>query len=171
MRGRSRAPHTEPQAVIDLNDRVRLMMDVQRSPSKIPTPPEIRCEKYHAILAVTDIRAAVDFYTTKLGFWLAFAEGDPPTFAGVNLGGANLGSVQVFLQSGTPSPKGCSLYFVVDDADDLHRFHETSGVEILEKPGDRPYGLRDYTVQDHSGYRLTFGHHPKHRAAHRGDNP
>jgi catechol 2,3-dioxygenase-like lactoylglutathione lyase family enzyme len=154
-----------------MNVRVRLMMDVQRSASKILTRPEIRCEKYHAILAVTDVLAAVDFYTTKLGFWLAFAEGNPPTFAGVNLGGANLGSVQLFLESGTPSPEGCALYFVVEDADDLHRFHESSGVEILEKPGDRPYGLRDYTVRDYSGYRLTFGHHPRHCAAHSGVNP
>jgi len=125
------------------------------------TRPEIRCEKYHAILAVTDVRAAVDFYTTRLGFWLAFVEGDPPNFAGVNLG-----SVQLFLESGTPSPQGCAAYFVVDDADKLHHFQETSGVEILEKLGDRPYGLRDYTVRDDSGYRLTFDHHLQHCAAH-----
>jgi catechol 2,3-dioxygenase-like lactoylglutathione lyase family enzyme len=132
----------------------------ERCTSNMLTRPEIRCEKYHAILAVRDVRAAVDFYTAKLGFWLAFAEGDPPAFAGVNLG-----SVQMFLESGNPSPQGCSVYFVVDDADELHRFHESSGVEILEKPGDRPYGLHDYTVRDSSGYRLTFGHHPKHCAA------
>src|SRR5262245_40635363 len=101
--------------------------------------PDVRCEKYHLILAVSDIRAAIDFYTNKLGFWLAFAEGDPPTFAGLNLG-----SVQMFLERGTPSPQGCSVYFVVGDADALHQFHQSAGVEILETPGDRPYGLRDY---------------------------
>jgi hypothetical protein len=53
---------------------------------------------------------------SKLGFWLAFAEGKPPTFAGVNLG-----DVQVFLERGTPSPQGCSLYFVVNDADVITR--------------------------------------------------
>jgi hypothetical protein len=68
----------------------------------------------------------------------------------------------LFLEFGIPSPHGCSIYFVVEDADELHRFHELSGVEILEKPGDRSYGLRDYTAPDSSGYRLTFGHHPKH---------
>src|SRR5262249_13038807 len=126
-----------------------------------PDPPAIRCEKYHATLRVADVRVAITFYTKKLGFWLAFAEGDPPTFAGVNLG-----SVQVFLEAGTPAPSGCSLYFVVDDADALHEFHRASGVEILETLGDRPFGLRDYTVRDDSGYRLTFGHHPKHCSDH-----
>lgn len=105
--------------------------------------PDIDCENYHATLAVSDVRSAVDFYTTKLGFWLAFAEGDPPTFAGVNLG-----RVQMFLEQGTPSPQGRSVYFVVSDAEELHRFHRSSGVEIIEPPADRPYRLRDYTVRD-----------------------
>lgn len=124
--------------------------------------PRIHCEKCHAILAVSDVRGAVEYYTTKLGFWLAFAEGDPPIFAGVNLG-----SVQLFLESGSPCPQGCSVYFVIDDADVLYRFHESSGVEILDgPPRDRSYGLRDYTVKDCCGYRLTFGHHPQGCADH-----
>ncbi len=120
--------------------------------------PDVDCEKYHATLAVSDVRSAVIFYTKKLGFWLAFAEGDTPTFAGVNLG-----RVQMFLEQGNPSSQGCSVYFVVSDADKLYRFHQLSGVEIIEPPGDRPYGLRDYTVRDVDGYRLTFGHHPECR--------
>jgi len=81
-------------------------------------------------------------------------DGDPPTFAGVNLG-----QVQIFLQQGRPSPEGCSVYFVVSDADELYQFHRAHGVEIVEPPDDRPYGLRDYTVRDLYGYRLIFGHH------------
>jgi catechol 2,3-dioxygenase-like lactoylglutathione lyase family enzyme len=121
-----------------------------------PGPREqlaIDCEQCHPTLAVIDVREAVEFYTKKLGFWLAFAEGDPPTFAGVNLG-----HVQVFLEHGTPSPQGCSVYFVVSDADKLHRFHRSRGVPVLESLADRPYRLRDYTIQDACGYRLTFGH-------------
>jgi hypothetical protein len=40
------------------------------------------------------------------------------------------------------------------------RRHHTGrgGAEIVKPPGDRPYGLRDYTVRDPSGYHLTFGH-------------
>jgi catechol 2,3-dioxygenase-like lactoylglutathione lyase family enzyme len=115
--------------------------------------PDVDCEMCHPTLAVTSVRAAIDFYTTKLGFWVAFTEGDPPAFAGVNLG-----RVQVFLEHGTPAPEGCSVYFVVSDADTLHQFHRSRGVEILESPADKPYKLRDYTVQDPYGYRLTFGH-------------
>ena len=42
---------------------------------------DIDCEQHHASLAVSDVAVAVEFYTKKLGFWVAFAEGDPPTFA------------------------------------------------------------------------------------------
>jgi catechol 2,3-dioxygenase-like lactoylglutathione lyase family enzyme len=115
--------------------------------------PQVECEQHHACLAVSDVRAAAEFYTTKLGFQLAFMEGDPPSMAGVNLGG-----VQVFLEQGTPSPKGCSVYFVVGDADELHEYHRSRGVEIAQPLDDRPYELRDYTVRDLHGYHLSFGH-------------
>ena len=48
--------------------------------------PFIECEQIHAGLAVSDIPTAVEFYLKKLGFQEAFTWGEPPTFAGVNLG-------------------------------------------------------------------------------------
>jgi catechol 2,3-dioxygenase-like lactoylglutathione lyase family enzyme len=115
--------------------------------------PSTECEQHHACLAVSNVRAAVEFYAEKLGFESAFMQGDPPSFAGVNLDRA-----QVFLERGTPSPKGCSVYFVVSDADELHEFHRSKGVQIVQALDDRPYELRDYTVRDLDGYHLTFGH-------------
>ena len=118
------------------------------------TPPFVECEQVHAGLAVCDIPAAVDFYATRLGFEVAFTWGDPPTFAGVNLG-----KVQMFLQKGTPDPKGCSVYFLVGDADRLYEFHRANGVEVAQEIGDREYGIRDYVVRDMEGYHLSFGQH------------
>ena len=117
-------------------------------------PPDVQCKQIHAGFAVTDIPAAVAFYTEKLGFKLAFTWGEPPTFAGVNLG-----EVQMFLQTGTPDPKGCSVYFLVDDADALYEFHRANGVEVVVEIGDREYFIRDYTVRDLNGYYLVFGKH------------
>lgn len=117
------------------------------------TAPPVECEQYHASLFAADVAAAVDFYTTKLGFRLAFTVNDPPTMAGVTLG-----HVEVFVEQGVPGPQGCSMYFVVDDADELYEFHRAGGVEIVVPPDDRHYGLRDYAVRDLNGYRLSFGH-------------
>ncbi|HEX9693252.1 MAG TPA: VOC family protein [Gemmatimonadales bacterium] len=118
------------------------------------THPEVDCEQQHPALAVRDVPAAVEFYTTRLGFRLGFTWGDPPTMAGVNLG-----RVQMFLEQGTPGAGGCSLYFVVGNADELYEFQRAKGVEVVEAPGDRHYGLRDYRVRDLDGYVLGFGHH------------
>ena len=37
-----------------------------------PVIPEVECEQQHAALQVSDVLAAADFYTKKLGFRLAF---------------------------------------------------------------------------------------------------
>ena len=115
--------------------------------------PQVDCPYHHSCLSVTDVPAAVDFYTKKLGFRLGFFWGDPPTIAGVNLDKA-----QIFLEKGTPNPQGCSVYFHVGNADELFEFQRANGVEIAEAPGDRPYGIRDYAVRDLHGYVLSFGH-------------
>jgi uncharacterized glyoxalase superfamily protein PhnB len=115
--------------------------------------PLVDCEQQHATLSVADLRAAIDHYTKVLGFQLGFTWGDPPTMAGVDLG-----SVSIHLAQGTPSPKGCSVYFVVGDADELFEFQRANGADILTSPGDRPWGLRDYKVRDGDGYELGFGH-------------
>ncbi|HJR33996.1 MAG TPA: hypothetical protein VJ817_03560, partial [Gemmatimonadales bacterium] len=57
------------------------------------------------------------------------------------------------------NPGGCSVYFVIGDADELHEFHRTGGVEVVVPPGDRLYGLRDYRIRDLHGYELSFGHY------------
>jgi uncharacterized glyoxalase superfamily protein PhnB len=117
-------------------------------------PALVECEQVTAALAVNDIATAVEFYRNKLGFATAFTWGDPPTFAGVNLGKA-----QMFLRKGSPDPKGCVGDFLVGDADQLYEFHRAQGVDVAEPIEDRAYGIRDYVVRDLHGYYLSFGHH------------
>jgi catechol 2,3-dioxygenase-like lactoylglutathione lyase family enzyme len=119
-----------------------------------PPRPDVDCEFHHTVLEVTDLEAAVDFYTGRLGFTLGFTGGEPPQLAGVNLGKA-----QIFLDRGTPNPAGFNLFFVVGDADELCAFQRANGVEIVIPPADREYGLRDYRVRDLYGYELSFGHY------------
>jgi catechol 2,3-dioxygenase-like lactoylglutathione lyase family enzyme len=116
-------------------------------------PPTVECEQQHPTISVADLRAAADFYTKALGFELGFSWGDPPSLVGVNLG-----RVSIHLAQGTPNPRGCSIYFVVGDADELFEFQRANGVDIVTQPGDRPWGLRDYKVRDRDGYELSFGH-------------
>ena len=87
--------------------------------------PEVECEQQHASLQVSDVAAAVEFYTMKLGFRPASrgairrdSRGQP-------------GSVQMFLRRGTPSPQGCSVHFVIGNADQLYEFQRANGVEAF----------------------------------------
>src|SRR4051794_40448480 len=92
----------------------------------IPTPPQVDCEQQFPTLAVSDVLAASDFYTKKLGFRPSFTWGDPPTIAGVHLD-----HVEVHLVQGTPNPRGCSVSFLIGDADELYEFHRANGVEVV----------------------------------------
>jgi catechol 2,3-dioxygenase-like lactoylglutathione lyase family enzyme len=114
---------------------------------------KVECEMHHASVRVADIQAAVEFYVDRLGFTEGFTWGEPPTFAGVNLD-----RVQIFLEQGDAGPRGSSVYFRVGDADALFEFQRSHGVDVTVPPGDREYGLRDYTVRDPDGNQLTFGH-------------
>ncbi len=115
--------------------------------------PSIVCTSHHTGLPVPDVEAAVEFYTGRLGFESGFTWGEPVSFAGVDLG-----ECRIFLSEGTPNPDGCTLYFMIEDADALYRFHQSQGVEAVWAPEDQEYGLRDYGVRDLHGYQLVFGH-------------
>ena len=117
------------------------------------TLPQVDVEQYHATLPVKDLSAAIDFYTSRLGFHHAFTWGEPAAMAGMNLG-----ETQLFLSTGAPASPGCALYFVIGNADELYEFHRAKGVNVVDPPGDRTWGLRDYTVRDPDGHALTFGH-------------
>jgi catechol 2,3-dioxygenase-like lactoylglutathione lyase family enzyme len=116
------------------------------------TPP-IACEQAHPALSVSDALAAVKFYTKKFGFSLGFtlgrsADDNRREFgSGASIPGASM-----------PNSKGCRVCFVIDDADELYDNQRANGVEIVEPPEDRQYGLGDYTIRDPGGYHLSFGH-------------
>lgn len=86
--------------------------------------PEIQCEQHYAILSFSDVRASADFYIDKLGFELAFVEGEPPQLPEL------IWVTSRYFAAGEPSPKGCEFYFVVDNAGKLHEFHKANGVVI-----------------------------------------
>lgn len=120
-----------------------------------PSRPPVECIQQHVSVFVRELNEAIEFYTRKLGFVLAFKWGDPPSFAGVNLD-----RTQIFLdQAYPPNPSGCCLFFNVDDVDALYEFHRANGVEMVKAIGDRPWHIRDYTVRDLNGYHIVFGQH------------
>ncbi len=106
------------------------------------------------IFAVKDVKATIAFYENVLGFGSPWFWGDPVCF-----GGIQRDSVQVmFNQQPDLAAKieGHQHHFWVDDLDGLHARHIAAGAPIIEPIGNRPWGLREYTVRDPNGYHLRF---------------
>lgn len=119
-----------------------------------PLPPVVDCESVNPGFIVRDITEATEYYTQKLGFTLGFTWGDPPHFAGVNLG-----KVSLHLMSNVENGGVGFAYFAVDDVDELYRFHQNNGVDITAPIADREYEMRDYQIRDLYGNILGFGYY------------
>lgn len=114
--------------------------------------PSVTCDALYPTLRVPDVDAAANFYRDKLGFDVSFRWGDPVIHAGVQLG-----TVGIHLNQGDPNPDGTWTYLVVDDLDGLFHWYQRNGVTVLDEPTDRPWGMREFNVEDINGYRLRFG--------------
>jgi ribosomal protein S18 acetylase RimI-like enzyme len=47
-------------------------------------------------------------------------------------------------------------YFFVDDVQSLFARHKSAGADVVGDIGDKPWGVREYTVREINGYHLTF---------------
>ncbi len=106
------------------------------------------------IFATSDIAATLKFYKEVLAFDSVWTWGEPPTF-----GGASKGPVS-FLFNLQPDlaqkVAGHEHWINVKDLDELYAVHLRRGAKIVCEIGDRPWGFREYVVEDPSGYHLRF---------------
>jgi catechol 2,3-dioxygenase-like lactoylglutathione lyase family enzyme len=82
------------------------------------------------VLAVPDVLETVAYYRDQLGFHVDFVAGDPPIHARV-----------------CADPNASSRT--------VHAYRDR-GVTVVRAPEDRPWGLRQFTIEDCNGYRLSF---------------
>lgn len=113
------------------------------------------------VLQVRDVNASVAFYCGKLGFESTGTwpdENDVPSFAIVRNGDVTLAFDRSRDEKTIPLNQYWAAYIYVEDADALHETAKAAGVEITIEPGDRFYGLRDFSARDIDGHILAFGH-------------
>ena len=111
-------------------------------------------ESLAAIFQVRDLPEALAFYTEMLEFEVGWTWGEPATYASVCRDRVefNFGTPQEG-QAITPS----SVYIGISNIDAYHERICRRGVEVAVPIGDRDYGMRDFTIADPSGNRLSFG--------------
>lgn len=116
------------------------------------------------IIKVTDIRSAVEFYCSTLGFVKDFsysASPDGPVYVGVSLDGNQI-HLSTFAGDGVI---GTAAYCYVEDVDALFQKFLRTGLKtpgnpdspVEERPVDQTWGMREVYVRDPDGNTLRFG--------------
>ncbi len=107
-----------------------------------------------AIFAASDIEATLTYYKDVLGFESTWTWGDPPVFGSASKGGVTITfNLQPELAKNI---RGHQHGVRVDDIDQLYQYHKSTGAVIVSKLEDKPWGVREYILEDLNGYHLRF---------------
>lgn len=111
---------------------------------------------------VPDVVATAEYYRDKLGFEILGYFLDPPVFAMVRRGAAEIhvgksdtGEMQV--NENVRHGMGTDAYIFVEGINELHAELLANGVEIIEGPIKRIYDCVEITIRDCNGFQLVFG--------------
>jgi len=112
------------------------------------------------VLPVPDVAAAADWFVRVLGFDVDFLQGEPAQHGRVRLGDRSWGDpVYIHLShtAGDIRPCGQTRLHVGRDIDGLHAHAVAAGATVLQAPVDRPWGLREFTLQAPGAHVLVLG--------------
>lgn len=104
----------------------------------------------HVRANVTDLNAAVEWYTTVLGFEVeSYWPPDAPNYAHFR---TQAGATFAVMEA---EGRGARFNFTVDDPDAL--WNEVRDLAVVVEPlFDTPYGTRKFTITDPDGNELGF---------------
>ena len=114
-----------------------------------------RLQAFAAVFTVAEVGPSFRFYLERLGFAVHFQVGDPPRYAIIERG-----AVSLHLMPASQDARGLgrsSVYVFAAGVDALHDELESRGCPIEVASTDFPYGMREMSIRDPDGNRLTFG--------------
>jgi catechol 2,3-dioxygenase-like lactoylglutathione lyase family enzyme len=103
------------------------------------------------VLCVANTDAALAFYRDILGFTVDFQY---PDYVGLRLGEAGL---HVTTPSHGRLPGGGAVYVFCEEIDTYFGTIRAHGAMPEREPDDQIYAMRDFSIRDPDGNRLTFG--------------
>ena len=114
----------------------------------------IRFGRIAAMLPVTDMARAQDFYVGALGFTKTFENGSPVGFMILKRDGAEL---HLTLQPGHKPAQFNVAHMMVEEIDAFHAVIRAQGLRIVKGLRDKDYGLRAFVFEDPDGNRIDVG--------------
>lgn len=116
----------------------------------VPDAPEPMCRLLLPVLPVDLVSAAAEHYRTVLGFGVNHLQEDIAVMER-----DRITLLLVPRRKEIPGPAECYCY--VRDADTLAAELRQAGAQVESDPVSRPWGLREFSVVDPGGNRITFG--------------
>ena len=119
--------------------------------------PQYMKQLSHAspVFPVPDVKQTAEYYRDKLGFEIKFLWEDPPTYAVLKREGVGI-HLSKKADDFEPSGRHTAYYIFVYDVEGLFKEFKEKGVEILNEPQQREYGMVDFDIRDMNGYILSF---------------
>ncbi|MEA1906489.1 MAG: zinc ribbon domain-containing protein [Euryarchaeota archaeon] len=114
------------------------------------------------LLSVRNMLDTIEFYRNSLGFEMdmAFPDADNPQYASLTKDEMSLMfdlAENIGVGGDEKLGVGLNLYLNIDtDIDEYYDELKRKNVRITVEIKDEPFGIRDFTVEDVNGYKLTF---------------
>ena len=108
------------------------------------------------VLATNDAMQTAAYYQDVLGLTI------DDTFTGAEWSMLWADQCQLFLALNplaAETAKGQQISISVPGVDAMYERHKAKGAKIIFDIEDKPWGMREYTVEDPNGYHLRFGAH------------
>ncbi len=115
---------------------------------------ESRVRSITPILPVANIAETLSYYRDVLGAISDWQWGDPPTHAGCRLGSAEL-QFSLDPELCTAS-RGLSMFLNVVNIEHHYAARQAAGANIVSDLEPKPWGVKEYNVEDCNGVRLRF---------------
>ena len=102
-------------------------------------------------LPVADVRVTQAYYRDVLGFNIAWIYQE-------DFGAVYHGATEVFFSQETGEIRPCTNFVRVDNADEVLAAYRERGARIIEEIESKPWGMREFTIEDNNGHRFRIGH-------------
>lgn len=110
---------------------------------------------FAVILPVNNMEESTSFYTHQLGFSLYASWGNPVDYAVLKRDGITINLTAQEASLALPTTN--SLYIFCHDIQDLYTSFQAKSISFAEPLNQTDYGMKEFVIQDNTGYRLAFG--------------
>lgn len=108
------------------------------------------------VLAVKDLKTSAGYFVNQLGFDRDFVA---PGWEFLSFGSFKvmLGECSDAMWAHETGDHSYFAHVLVENVDSVFEEIKTNGADLLSRPADKPWGLREFGVRTPDGHRITFG--------------